>query len=221
MGGKPYKCQECDSSFALLGEYKTHMSEKHADTKDLRCADCFKVFPSSETLDQHRSVEHRLECEICGKTFARLGYLEAHVEIHNGASLYNCRVCNLGFTSEYPYKQHIKTHPNYGKGKKIYPCQICDKSFYDASKMMLHYRSEEHREKSKSLGLAGGQVLHTIEEELAPDVSALVDKVAKSMEEGPMEDNIIQSIVESEAFKAAAASVVGMESEGSEGVKED
>ncbi len=64
MDGKPYKCPECPTSFALMTEFKGHMISEHEETRDLRCSDCFKVFPSVEELEQHRSLEHRLECEV-------------------------------------------------------------------------------------------------------------------------------------------------------------
>lgn len=213
MGGKPYQCNECDLSFALFGEFKVHVNEIHTVTKDRRCADCFKLFTSTDELDQHYALEHRYECEICGKSFARLGYLQAHIEIHNGVSMFNCRQCNAGFDSEYSYKQHIKTHPNYNKAKRVYPCHICGKTFYDSRKMIMHSHSDEHQEKAKSLGLPAGVVLQNLTEDVETDVSVLVNEVANSMRESgstatpSVDDNLIQSIVESEAFKAAAASV--------------
>ena len=76
MGGKPYQCGECDLSFALFGEFKVHVNETHIFTKDRRCPDCFKLFSTAEELTQHCALEHRYECEICGKSFARLGYLQ-------------------------------------------------------------------------------------------------------------------------------------------------
>ena len=82
MGGKPYQCGECDLSFALFGEFKVHINDAHAFTKDRRCADCFKVFSTAEQLEQHFVLEHRYECEICGKSFARLGYLQVCSSLH-------------------------------------------------------------------------------------------------------------------------------------------
>ena len=78
--------------------------------------------------------------------------------------------------------------------------------------MILHSHSDEHQEKAKSLGLPAGVVLQNLTAEEA-DVSILVNEVANSMQASgstgtpSVDDNLIQSIVESEAFKAAAASV--------------
>ena len=73
MGGKPY---QCDLSFALFGEFKVHVNEAHAFMKGHLSTGCFKVFSTAEQLDQHFVLEHRNECEICGKSFAHLGYLQ-------------------------------------------------------------------------------------------------------------------------------------------------
>ena len=142
-------------------------------------------------------------------------YTQAHIEIHNGVSMFNCRQCDAGFNSEYSYKQHIKTHPNYNKAKRVYPCQICGKTFYESRKMIQHSHSDEHQEKAKSLGLPAGVVLQNLSEseDVPTDMSILVNEVANSIQASgttatpSVDDNLIQSIVESEAFKAAAASV--------------
>ena len=173
--GKPYKCLECESSFSLLHEYKLHVRQAHADTENLRCSDCYRVFPDTESLETHRSVEHLLECEICGKSFARLAYLQLHVQVHSGASVYNCKVCSQGFDSENAYKQHMKTHP---KSKKSFHCQLCDTSFEAPSNLIAHYRCKEHRDKATELGIgASTTILNTIEGDLS-DMNALVDEVA-------------------------------------------
>ena len=200
--GKPYKCLECDDSFTLLYEYKQHIRQMHADTEDLRCSDCYKVFPDPNHLEKHRIVEHRLECEICGKTFARLAYLQLHVQVHSGDNVYNCKYCSQGFDSEYAYKQHVKTHPENQRSRKGFHCQLCDKSFEEPSSLISHYRSQEHRDKATSLGIgADTTILNTIEGDLS-DMNALVDEVAMgahpvamgTSEEG--EDNLMPSFQE-------------------------
>jgi hypothetical protein len=129
--------------------------------------------------------------------------------------MFNCRQCDAGFNSEYSYKQHIKTHPNYNKAKRVYPCHVCGKTFYDSRKMIQHSHTDEHQEKAKSLGLPAGVVLQNLSEseDVPTDMSVLVNEVANSIQASgttatpSVDDNLIQSIVESEAFKAAAASV--------------
>lgn len=208
MDGKPYKCPECPASFALMAEFKAHISDEHSSTKDVRCSDCFKLFPTRHALDEHRSLEHRLECEICNKTFAKLGYLQAHVEIHNGTSLYNCRFCSAGFDNEYSYKQHVKTHPKYNRVRKTHPCPVCNDTFLDAKELMEHYQTDEHRQNVSSLGLSNTTVLHTIEPNLPSDVSALVEEATNQIANNNIEEEqLIQSIAASDAFRVAAAAL--------------
>ena len=195
--GKPYKCLECDSSFTLLLEYKLHVRSVHPNTEN-RCNDCYKVFPSPEELETHRSVEHRLECEICGKSFARLAYLQLHVQVHSGEHTYNCKFCSQGFDSEYAYKQHMKTHPEKQRSnKRGFHCQLCEIGFEEPSNLIAHYRTQEHRDKANSLGIgADTTILNTIEGDLS-DMNDLVNEVAMAtdtMATKPiaMEDNSVE-----------------------------
>lgn len=199
--GKPYNCRECNTSFALLNEYKQHMKNIHADTRDLRCSDCYKVFVSSAELDKHKLVEHRLECEMCGKTFARLAYLKMHVHIHDGDNLFNCQFCSTGFDTEYAYKQHLRSHPEYQTAKRIYHCQVCEKVFQHSSNLVAHYRSQKHRDRTSALDINTSSILSTIEgSNLSQEMGALVDEVTMSSDE----DSLIHSITDNEAFQDTA-----------------
>lgn len=206
MNGKPYRCNECPASFALLSIYKQHMHKDHAETEALRCSDCYRVFADRDGLDQHKLLEHRYECEICGKAFARLAYLEQHARVHEGSGLFNCKFCSLGFDNEYAFKQHMKAHParggssggGGGGGKmRTLQCPVCSVTFQHQSNLLSHLGSQEHREKAAALGLS----LNTIEGDLSPEVSALVDEVTMQ------EENLLQSISESEEFQGQAAPV--------------
>lgn len=198
--GKPYNCHECNTSFALLNEYKQHMKDSHADTQNLRCSDCYKVFVSSAELDQHKLVEHRLECEMCGKTFARLAYLKLHIQIHDGDNLFNCQFCSTGFDTEYAYKQHLRIHPEYQTAKRTYHCQVCEKVFQHPSNLVAHYRSQKHREKTSGLDINTSSILSTIEGGDLQEMGALVETMSSD------EDNLIQSIADNEAFQDAVNS---------------
>ena len=160
----------------------------HASTKDVRCNECYKIFPTSTDLGQHVKDEHRLECEVCNRTFSRLAHLQSHIEIHKGESLFNCRVCSAGFQSEHLYKKHVRGHSRAGaarsssKLRQSHPCTVCEKAFTDVNLLMEHYRSEEHRDRVQEIGLGGASILHTIEGgELSPEIRSLVDEVAGSI----------------------------------------
>ncbi len=151
MDGKPYQCPECPETFALISQFKNHLLSAHDDTKELRCSDCFKLFADAQELLSHRNKEHRLECEICNKSFSKLGFLQAHVEVHNGPSLFNCRYCNAGFDNEFSFRQHSKTHPKYKRLRKTHPCPTCGESFIDSHQLMDHYQTEGHKQKATTI----------------------------------------------------------------------
>lgn len=178
--GKPYQCRECDAAFSLQLEYKIHIRQAHPETEKLRCNDCYQVFSDATSLEEHRSAEHLFECEVCGKKFARLAYLQLHAKIHRGDSFFNCSVCSEGFSLESAYRQHMKSHPKIDRGKKFH-CQLCDVNFDVPADLIAHYSSEEHRQKSNTLGLdSSTTILNTISSDLSDlsEMAAIVDNVA-------------------------------------------
>ena len=147
----PYRCLECTESFSHLAELKDHLKKIHPDTEELRCSECFKVAASQEELVQHKLSEHRFECEICGKIFARIAYLQVHVKVHNGEAKFNCRYCSEGFNSIYSYRQHMRKHPEYRRNVNVYPCHACNMTFRDPSELVSHYQTPDHREKAAAV----------------------------------------------------------------------
>ena len=136
-GGKPYQCSFCDKSFAFANEHKEHVRDVHTDTTAHKCSYCHKVFSSEEELSLHKTKEHRVECEVCNKTFSRLAYLEVHVKVHEGDGKFNCSSCFKSFDNESNYRQHIKVHPDY----KPYGCQVCNISFSHPSNLINHQKA--------------------------------------------------------------------------------
>lgn len=171
---KPYHCQECEESFSLLAELKEHLKKEHPENEDSRCSECFKVCVSQDDLQQHKICSHRFECEICGKVFSRLAYLQVHVKVHDGQAKLNCRFCTEGFDSLYAYRQHMKTHPEYRRVINVFPCNTCNKIFQDPDDLYSHYQSEEHKEKATSIGSSTFSTTLSITE---GDLSAMNDLV--------------------------------------------
>ena len=190
---KPYHCQECTESFTLLAELKEHLKKAHPENEDIRCNECFKVCVSTTSLTEHKLNDHRFECEICGKLFARLAYLQVHVKVHSGESKFNCRFCSEGFDSIYAYRQHMKTHPEYKRVINVFPCHACDKSFIEPNELVAHYQTEEHRQKAASVGAPTGPsiALSMMEGELS--MSDLVQHVVMGES-----DEMMQGIVEAQ-----------------------
>lgn len=191
---KPYHCQECEESFTLLAELKEHLKKMHSENEESRCSECFKVCLSLEDLEQHKMYDHRFECEVCGKIFARLAYLQVHVKVHNGESKFNCRFCSDGFNSIYAYRQHMKTHPEYRRVINAFPCHACSKVFNDPNDLVAHYQTEEHKEKAATIGTPVGTstALSMMEGDLSV-MNELVTQVVMNDSE-----DMIHSIVDSQ-----------------------
>lgn len=136
-GGKPYQCNFCDKSFAFANEHKEHIRDVHIYSNSHKCSYCHKVYSTEEELSLHKTKEHRVECEVCNKTFSRLAYLEVHVKVHEGDGKFNCSSCFKSFDNESNYRQHIKSHPDY----KPYGCQVCNVSFSHPSNLINHQKA--------------------------------------------------------------------------------
>lgn len=136
-GGKPYQCSHCDKSFTFANEHKEHIRDVHTNSTLHKCSYCHKIYSSEEELSLHKTKEHRVECEVCNKTFSRLAYLEAHIKVHEGDGKFNCSTCFKSFDNESNYRQHIKIHPDY----KPYSCQICNASFSHPSNLINHQKA--------------------------------------------------------------------------------
>ena len=191
---KPYHCQECEESFTLLAELKDHLKKIHSETEECRCTECFKVCLSLEDLERHKMYDHRFECEVCGKIFARLAYLQVHVKVHNGQSKFNCRFCSDGFNSIYAYRQHMKTHPEYRRVINAFPCHACNKVFNDPSDLITHYQTEEHKEKAATIGTPVGT--STALSMMEGDLSVMNDLVTQVVMNDS--EDMIHNIVDSQ-----------------------
>lgn len=191
---KPYHCQECDGSFTLLADLKDHLKKSHSENEELRCSECFRVCLSQEDLETHKVSDHRFECEICGKIFARLAYLQTHVKVHNGESKFNCRFCSDGFNSIYAYRQHMKTHPEYRRIINVFPCHACNKTFQDPNDLVAHYQTQEHREKAIAMGSPIGP--STALSMMEGDLSVMSDLVTHVVMGGS--DDMIHNIVDTQ-----------------------
>ena len=194
---KPYHCQECSMHFTLLFELKEHLKTEHSETEELRCPECFKVFGSVKDLENHKLTSHRFECEVCGKVFARMGYLHNHFKVHNGESIFNCRYCSEGFNSIYHYQQHLKSHPESRRPTNVYPCHTCDKVFDEPSSLVAHYQTTEHREKAIAIGISPTSSTSAISLETIKTIVAEQGVAGNELMEGEL---AVQQMVNNDAF---------------------
>ena len=55
---RPYKCPNCDASFAQRGNLKVHISGVHEGKKPYKCPNCDSRFAQNSSLQYHISSVH-------------------------------------------------------------------------------------------------------------------------------------------------------------------
>ena len=64
-------------------------------------------------MKQHHginTVEHTYPCDVCTKTFGRMGTLKVHQRVHTGERPYMCDMCNKTFSERSNLKVHKRLH---------------------------------------------------------------------------------------------------------------
>ncbi|VDL49096.1 unnamed protein product [Hymenolepis diminuta] len=82
-GIKPFKCKQCERSFARFNKLRKHVICVHEGLKPCRCEVCEKGFHSRHDLLRHITAVHNGErpynCNYCGKAFHSKGDVKRHV----------------------------------------------------------------------------------------------------------------------------------------------
>ncbi|XP_001843776.2 zinc finger protein 808 [Culex quinquefasciatus] len=142
MALRPFKCDRCDKSYALLTQLEGHYPI-HPEYQNFKCDMCPKAFFKESTLKSHKGYKHgprtniirkfrskaklnkpfpRKECEHCGQTFAHQYHLAQH------------RVKEHGST-EIPVANRPVPRTTLPRN---FHCDQCDKSFYYESYFAAH-----------------------------------------------------------------------------------
>jgi uncharacterized Zn-finger protein len=144
-GDKPFVCDECGASFALLGRLKGHM-KRH---KAYQCEKCSFVTDKWTLLQKHK-VTHKIPCHLCSQTFASEKSLETHIaSSHPKEKPFKCAQCSASYTRKSNLNTHIRTaHENI-----FFKCNFkgCEKEFAHKKSLKFHIKTQ-HEEKPEGKG---------------------------------------------------------------------
>ncbi|XP_053571501.1 uncharacterized protein LOC128661250 [Bombina bombina] len=165
-GEKPFKCTECEKSFAsksyLLNHQNIHRGERpfickecgktftymkglllhqriHTGEKPFMCTECGKCFTHNSNLMYHKRThtgEKPFACRECGKCFTQRSTLTVHESIHRGEKLFTCVECG----KSYSYRSDLRMHQRIHTGEKPFMCTECGKSFIQKCHLTDHER---------------------------------------------------------------------------------
>lgn len=107
-----HQCPDCGKmvSFSNMARHKL----MHTGERPFRCTmpECEKVFRSNSEVKKHILLHHSTErpykCDICGKGFIKICFLNAHAKIHSGEKPFNCHICGKAFPKLYSMQRHKK-----------------------------------------------------------------------------------------------------------------
>ncbi|KAG1654984.1 Zinc finger protein 836 [Nymphon striatum] len=112
---------------------------KSTDEKAYECNVCQKSFTRIGTLTKHMHTHLNgkpFQCDVCHKSFTLKCNLKGHMRIHTKEKPFECNVCHKCFTQSSNLKSHMRQHTN----EKPFQCDICHKRFTQSGHLTSHMR---------------------------------------------------------------------------------
>lgn len=110
---KPYKCPDCNNTYASLKDRRKHM-KSHKGPDEFKCDICGLTFVKKHK-PRHMLIHtgaKPYKCSICERTFNQSGNLKSHMRLHTGERPYKCQYCDKAFNHNISLKSHVERyHP--------------------------------------------------------------------------------------------------------------
>ena len=135
----PFKCEKCVKEFPRWKQLQRHL-RSHEDDKPFCCPECPLTFNVEENLVLHKAT-HQTDnpvCPECGKKFARIASLKAHIMMHEKEESLMCAECGDEFSLQVKMDYCKKDvtpgdcFTNISRGLSRYSLKICvlQKSYF-------------------------------------------------------------------------------------------
>ncbi|XP_014211767.1 zinc finger protein 236-like [Copidosoma floridanum] len=125
-----FKCDVCGQEFKKQYLLRKHLHD-HAKNKPHHCPKCPATFnvPTNFTLHMATHNAGEPKCPECGKKFARVASLKAHMLIHQMDESLYCTECDDTFATKSQLEAHQSLHDEKWPGNACKRCRVCGKQF--------------------------------------------------------------------------------------------
>lgn len=122
---RPFQCSTCPASFHNISTLAGHM-RLHRKAKPFKSADSLKSIAYQPQSGRGQADDGRagqLSCNMCGKSFSQLRFLQMHKRIYTGEKRLKCRFCSRSFAQFCIFQQHLKSHSADGPPLSCQPSE--------------------------------------------------------------------------------------------------